>query len=289
MSASLTKGRGRGYTPARARMDRLWRLLYTGGWARIVADLHPGSSHVEVVRHEVEVPSWPAGEPPLLVAMLSDLHAGPTTSRIALRRAFAATIDARPDVVLLGGDYVLLDASYIHELVPMIAGLRPRLGIFAVLGNHDLWEDDRLITSALSSIGVRILINESVRVGPTQLVGLDDAWTGVTDCEKAFLGVPRSEPIIVLAHSPDSILSMHDRRFDVMICGHTHGGHICLPGGHPIIVPSITGRLFAKGRHVLITGGVLVVSRGIGGAELPFRAWAGPQVILVELKPAIAR
>ncbi|MBC7977333.1 MAG: metallophosphoesterase, partial [Myxococcales bacterium] len=101
--------------------------------------------------------------PPLRIAFASDLHAGPTTHPTVLDDGFAALAAAEADVILLGGDYVFLTADRISEIARRLAQLpRPRLGIFAVMGNHDLWADDAAIAAALSQAGARVLVNERV-------------------------------------------------------------------------------------------------------------------------------
>src|SRR5262249_49917044 len=161
-----------------------------------IADAHAGSRTVEVSRFSVAARGWPTGAPPVRVALLTDLHAGPTTSRRALARAFAEAAAAQPPLLLLGGDSVFLHAHYVDALQPLIAALAPPLGIFAVMGNHDLWADDRRIAALLAVAGARVLVNEAVQVGPLQLVGLDDPWIGECDAPGAFRTVDEARPTV---------------------------------------------------------------------------------------------
>ncbi len=229
--------------------------------------------------HEIRPPRWSG--PALKIAFASDLHAGPTTHPSVLDEAFAALAAAEPDVLLLGGDYVFLSADYIEEVSRRLAQLpRPPLGIFAVMGNHDLWADDAQIARALERAGARVLVNERVEVGSIALVGLDDPWTGAR-VTPPFLDDDAVR--VLLVHAPEAMLYLTEAKFDLALCGHTHGGHIALPGGVPIVVPGPASRRFAHGRYDL-DNGTLIVSRGVGSTEVALRLNADPDILVVTLR-----
>ncbi|HET7747008.1 MAG TPA: hypothetical protein VFM29_06880, partial [Vicinamibacteria bacterium] len=87
---------------------------------------------------------------------------------------------------------------------------------------------------------------------------------------------------VVVCHSPDGLLWIRGQGAQLMLCGHTHGGHIALPGGRPIVMPSRVGRLYPHGLHC-VEGTHLFVSRGVGGSTVPFRAFAPPDVAVITL------
>lgn len=237
---------------------------------------------VRRVEHRVEAPGLPAGTR-LKIGFASDLHAGPTTAGRTLVEAFAHLRAFDPDVLLLGGDYVLFDARHVERLVPLIESVPARLGRYAVLGNHDLWADDRQIASALGRAGVELLVNRTSRLAdlPVTIGGLDDAWTGQPHYEAAMAG--REAVHLLLMHSPDHVPQMPKSvSFTLALCGHTHGGQVALPGGAPIFMVSRTSRSFSRGRFEL-PGGPMIVSRGVGNVEFPFRAFAAPDVLCVTL------
>jgi hypothetical protein len=256
--------------------------MYRRAWpGRLVRTLGM-QRRVDVREHRVTPAGWPAGQPPLRVAFASDLHAGPTTHPSVLDDGFAALAALAPDVLLLGGDYVFLTADHIGEIARRLARLpRPPLGIYAVMGNHDLWADDAAIAAALTAAGARVLVNERVELAPgIALVGLDDPWTGIP-AAPPFEDADRVR--VLLVHAPEAMLA--DPAFDVAMCGHTHGGHIALPGGVPILVPGPASRRFAHGRYDLPDGRTLIVSRGVGSTEVALRWNADPDVLLVTLGP----
>ncbi|MEO7730217.1 MAG: metallophosphoesterase [Kofleriaceae bacterium] len=247
------RGRGANYTSARGVVEWTLAKAYRGAWpGRLVRTLGL-QRRVRVRAHRVVAPGWPAGARALRIAFASDLHAGPTTHASVLDEAFAALAAIQPDVLLLGGDYVFLTADHIAEVARRLARLAPPpLGCFAVMGNHDLWADDAAIASALSNAGARVLINERVGLAApfahVALVGLDDPWTG-TRVAPPFADEDRVR--VVLVHAPEAMLYLGDAPFDLALCGHTHGGHIALPGGVPILVPGPASRRFAHGRYDL--------------------------------------
>ncbi|HEU4630658.1 MAG TPA: metallophosphoesterase, partial [Gemmatimonadaceae bacterium] len=228
----------------------------------------------------------------LRVAFASDFHAGPTTHPSLLRAACDALARARPDVLLLGGDFVSLHAVYVDPLVRALGAVPAPLGRFAVLGNHDLVADDAYITRRLASIGVEVLVNCNVRLPPPHddvwVCGLDDPTRGDADGEATLAGADGCR--LVLMHSPDGLLALAGLPFDLALCGHTHGGQVALPGGRAIVVPE--GRLSRRFLHGLFhvetppdaPDARLLVSRGVGCSGVPVRLFAPPEVHVCEVR-----
>jgi predicted MPP superfamily phosphohydrolase len=278
--------RGRAYTAQRAAVERILQVLYAGDWpARLWAQV-PGATTVQVRR--AQLPLLPPGTPPLRLGFASDLHLGPTTPPALLRAAAEALAEARLDLLLMGGDYVFLDANptKARALADWAAAIPARLGRFAVWGNHDLWTRHDLLEEALSAIGVRWLVNEGLRLpdpyGDIGLFGLDDPWTGAPDPAAALAPLSGCAVRIGLAHAPDALPLLPPGAASVLLCGHTHGGQLALPGGRPLYVPGHAGQRWPWGRHE-VEGTTLLVSRGLGGVEIPMRAHAPPDVWVVDL------
>jgi len=264
-----------------------WALhrAYRGHWpARLVGALGL-LPRVHVRRHRIATPRWPRGARPLRIAFASDLHAGPTTHPALLDDAFAALAAVGADVVLLGGDYVFLFADYITEIARRLATIRAPLGVYGVMGNHDLWADDAAIARALTAAGARMLVNEQVTLpapfAHVTLAGLDDPWTGRPPRRPIFEAGDHVR--VILVHAPEAMLHLDDEPFDVAMCGHTHGGHVALPGEVPILVPGPLSRRYAHGRHDVGAGRTLIVSRGVGSTEVALRTFADPDILVVEL------
>lgn len=224
---------------------------------------------------------------PLRIAFASDFHAGPTTHPDLLADACGVLARLQADVLLLGGDFVCLDARYVDSLAERLGSLPAPLGRFAVLGNHDLWVDYRHIERRLERVGIELLCNRNVRLPPPfedlWICGLDDHWSGRPDARAALAGADGVR--ILLMHQPSGLLDLAGERVEVAFCGHTHGGQLALPGGFPLVLPH--GRLsrrYSRGAHPLGPGGTLFVSRGIGCSTLPLRAFSSPDVLLCTLR-----
>ena len=282
-------GRGSHYTPLRGAIEGVLARAYGNGWPARVAHGLGWQRRVRVLEHAVSCAGWPEGGPPLRIVFASDWHAGPTTHPSLHERVAVAIADAKPDILLLGGDFVFLDAKYIDRLVPLLRRIEAPGGKMAVLGNHDLWADDRRIVHALESAGVEVLINRTARVAApfahVSVCGLDEPWVESPDARATFAGAGTVR--ILLMHAPSGLLSTHatGEPFDVAFCGHTHGGHVALPFGVPVVAPGPLARTYPHGRFDVGPAGrsTLLVSRGIGGIEVPFRTFADPDVIACTL------
>jgi predicted MPP superfamily phosphohydrolase len=239
---------------------------------------------------EVAVPKPLGTAAALRIAFASDFHAGPTTAFALIEQACQRLQDARPDVILLGGDFISIRAEYADGLVAPLSALRAPLGVFAVFGNHDHWSGLDRVERALHQAGITPVNNQSFRLSPpfedTLLVGLDDHTSGRPDATAPSWD--RALTTIVLMHQPSGLLDVGERPFDVAFAGHTHGGHIVLPGGLAPVAPhGELSRQYRAGRYDLPNARTLFVSRGIGHGALPFRVGAPSDVIVCTLRAAV--
>lgn len=237
-----------------------------------------------VREHRFDLPRR-AGAPPLRMVFASDFHAGPVTHPAVIDAACRAIAGAAPDLLLLGGDFVCRRASDVDVLSRRLADIRPPLGTFAVLGNHDYLGEDEHIVRRLADAGVTVLTNANERLPAPHddlwVCGLDDPIYGIPDPDAALDGAEGTR--IVLMHAPDGLLSLDGERVELALCGHTHGGQVALPFGVPVVLP--TGRLnrrYPHGEHRFGRQGRgrLLVSRGVGFSKLPVRLFAPPEVHL---------
>ena len=277
-------GRGSQYTLFRALRESLQDVMFAGGWPGRVLDRFPAAIRVNLIEHALAV-SGGGGGAPLRLAFASDLHIGPLTPPRLLDNAFRLLVDAAPDVLVLGGDYVFLEATpaMARELEARVAAVPARTKL-AVMGNHDLWTHHGLIEEALARAGCRVLVNEAVRLPAPHdrfgIVGFDEPWTGRVDAARAFAAT--DAPVtLAISHAPEGLPFIEGRGAKLMLCGHTHGGQIALPSG-PVIVHGRLGRRWPSGLH-LIGDMHLFVSRGLGIVDIPLRANAPPDVALFTL------
>ena len=228
----------------------------------------------------------------LRLVVLADLHVGsPHNGLDKLRLIVASANAARPDLVLLAGDYVIQgviggEFTEPEKAAEVLSQLRSSLGTYAVLGNHDWWLDPGRVSRALESNNIRMLEDASttlnVRGCTFTLVGISDFWEGPHDLKKAFGDVPADGTTIVFTHNPD-IFPELPRPVTLAIAGHTHGGQVALPViGRPI-VPSQFGQRFAAGT-VVENGQTYFISTGTGTSILPVRFGVTPEVTVLELE-----
>jgi predicted MPP superfamily phosphohydrolase len=239
-------------------------------------------------RVELSIPQLPRALEGLRLIHWSDLH---------LRRRWPAElgevadrINALPaDLVLFTGDFV--DSKKDHRpalpaVERLIKSLRPTVGIFAVMGNHD----GDLLAPRLLPLGVRVLINERseivIRGAPLELIGL--AGADRIDLDERFVrtaippkrpGVPR----IVMCHYPDVLRIARAIEPDLYLAGHTHGGQICLPNERALMSHDTYPKRLCKGAHD-VEGTCLIVSRGFGFTTIPLRVFCPAEVVEIEFK-----
>jgi predicted MPP superfamily phosphohydrolase len=275
-----------GHSSGAYLVSRLEAMLFRGGWLVRLARAVGVRPAVKVVQHAVTVGGEFRPMPPLRIAYASDFHAGPTTDASVLRAACAELTASAPDVLLLGGDFVTHVASEIEWLASALASIPAPFGRFAVLGNHDWWSDTHYIVRRLEAAGITLLTNRSLRLQPPYdqvwICGLDDHWCGHPDAAAALEGAEGIR--VILMHAPSGLIDLGEARFDLALCGHTHGGQLALPGGTPLVVPSgPLSRRYSRGRFQVGPGRTLVVSVGLGCVVLPLRSFADPEVVVCTL------
>lgn len=252
-----------------------------------------------ITRYALTPRGWPAGLR-LRIAVLADLHSGAplmTLERVARITATANALNA--DMTVLLGDYGpvsrLVRAPYApEEVAAILGGLRAPLGVFAIAGNHDWWEDKAAMErrsgrpewlAAMARHGITPLQNEARRLPQGfWLAGLDSQIAfyprGAHDLPGTLAQVTDAAPVILLAHEPDIFATLPER-VALTLCGHTHGGQVRLFGYSPR-VPSRFGNRYAYGR-VSEGGRDLIVSGGLGTSILPIRFGVPPEILEVTL------
>ena len=192
-----------------------------------------------------------------------------------------------PHLVLIAGDFVsdkhVATRRYtMAEAIEPLAQLRPQFGVFAVLGNHDYWNDAAGARAALTRAKVTLLDNAAARAGPLVVGGLDDDFTGrdnlpgTVERMRNLGGVP-----LLLSHSPDPFPEVPQDVL-LMLAGHTHCGQVRFPLIGAPKTESRYGQRYACGR-VDEDGRTLIVTAGLGTSMLPLRLGAVPEIWLVRV------
>ncbi|HVT04827.1 MAG TPA: metallophosphoesterase [Thermoanaerobaculia bacterium] len=240
---------------------------------------------LEVTSHEVVIPDLPEAFEGYKVAFISDTHVAGFMRRAFYREVVNQVHSHGADLVLLGGDYVSFK-RHIPLMAELIASqLTAPDGVYAVLGNHDYWADADSVVAAMTVKGVRFLNNKHIIVsrGAARLyvVGMDEVYRGKIDIDAAFRGCDEKVPRVAVTHHPDAIDRLADRRIDLLLCGHTHGGQIRLPVLGAIIVPSVHETLYAAG-FFRLGKCLMYVGRGLGSVP-PIRILCRPELPIFRL------
>jgi predicted MPP superfamily phosphohydrolase len=236
---------------------------------------------LEVTRQTLGVSGLSPGLHGLRIGFLTDLHRSHTVSHDMAMAAVMALVQERPDIVMLGGDYVTWgNRRFVEPAADALGHLSAPHGVFAVLGNHD---DDRDMPAALAAKGIAVLRDARTRVtinGEALDIAGIRYWTKkAADIARVLRGV--GTDVIMLAHTPSRLTEAAALAAPLMLSGHTHGGQIVLPG-----IGAIAAREFpiiaGSGRE---GGTTAFVSRGVGTVYVPVRLNCPPEVAVLTLQP----
>ena len=251
-------------------------------------------THVVVRRVDVVLDRLPEAFDGTTIAQLSDFHYHRFLSAEVIRKAVELAAGLNPDLVALTGDFVTVsefkkfDPRAAEDSVPcaeLLAPLKPRLGIYAVLGNHDTFTSPELVSEALGAHGIRVLQNEALPLehdgARLWIAGVRDVLAGHADLKTTFAGVPSTEPAILLAHEPDFADHASHYPVDLQLSGHSHGGQVSLPLVGPPFLPHLAKKYPRGLRTVRKTA--LYTNVGLGTIVVPIRILAAPEVTLLTL------
>lgn len=256
----------------------------------------------EIGRHELEVTERTFrldGLPPSFdgfrIVQISDIHLEEYTEDFFLRKVIARVNALRADMVLITGDFVSrgpLPVEVAFEAAAHCGALLSGLTCpqrFGVLGNHDMVVGGRVVRDHMENNGIPLLQNEFIRIerGGEHffLSGLDDVAAGVPNLSLAVPEKPDA-PVVMMMHEPDYAVSVVNHRrapnLDLVLCGHTHGGQVRLPGLRPLALPPM-GKLFPEGTYRL--GHIqMYVNRGIGTVGVPLRLNCPAEITVATLR-----
>jgi predicted MPP superfamily phosphohydrolase len=254
---------------------------------------------LEVVHKDIAVRGLSSDIDGLRVAQLSDIHLDEFTEPFLLRQAVDEINRARPDVVLLTGDYVsseVLPPRLTVEAAWQCGKLLGQLECkrrYAIFGNHDIWAGEQHVGDALQFNGITVLRNSYLPfergTGRIWLAGLDDPVCGQPDPDRAIPPSIRNiatEPVLLMCHAPDYVdeLQKHTagQAVSLVLSGHSHGGQIRLPFIGPLRLPP-GGRKYVEGLFQ-VGKTQLYVNRGIGSVGVPFRFDCRPEITVFTLR-----
>ncbi len=255
-----------------------------------------GQRRVEVERLDLSLRGLPAALSGLRIAQISDLHIGMQLRAPLLRQLIARVNALEADLIVITGDIFDFDPQYIEEGCRELAALDAPLGVFAVLGNHDVYTGADAVALGLETwTRIRLLRDAWVRIelenGALALAGVEDPGHGWNErdathdaLERLAAEIPSDLARVLLIHRPSWFAQAARLGFPLALAGHTHGGQIALPapGQHHNV-----SRLISRWTRGLFrdadTGALLYVNRGLGLAGPPVRLNCAREISLLRL------
>jgi uncharacterized protein len=236
---------------------------------------------LQVTKETITVAGLPSALGGLRIGLLTDVHRSRWVSHEDVRAAVSLLMIERPDLIVLGGDYVTWgDRQFVVPAAESLAPLAAPLGVFAVLGNHD---DDHEMPAALEKNGVEVLKDArthlTVRGEGLTLAGIRYWTRRPSDIASVVRGA--EGPVVLLAHDPRRLTEAAALDIPLVLSGHTHGGQVVLPGVGAVAAqkfPVVAG----IGRRERTA---MFVSRGVGTVYVPIRINCPPEVAVLTLQP----
>jgi predicted MPP superfamily phosphohydrolase len=236
--------------------------------------------HIGVTEMELPVSGLPVALDGLRVGFITDIHHSDLVPAADVTQAVDLVRGARPDVIVLGGDYVTrADRAFMQPVAELLAPLAAPLGVFAIVGNHD---DDRDMPAALAKAGFAVLKDQrtelDVRGERLTIAGIRFWTRRAADIARVLRGATGTT--VMLAHDPRRLTEAAALGVPAVLAGHTHGGQVVVPGYGAV----------AKNRFPVVSGlGTLdntsiFVSRGVGTVYVPIRINCPPEVALITLR-----
>jgi predicted MPP superfamily phosphohydrolase len=200
--------------------DLTWGLILLAGLAGCAIYAWINAQRLTTRPVHIDAPECVSG---LRLAQISDVHVGSRSGRF-LARVVARVNEAAPDYVLITGDLVDFRDISIDELGSLGTLNAPA---YFIIGNHERYVDLEEICERLRSLGIHVIRNQTIRVGPMQLIGIDDAEP--KSQVSKVLNTLQPDPDgyrVLLYHRPDGADDAARWGVQLMLCGHTHNGQI---------------------------------------------------------------
>jgi predicted MPP superfamily phosphohydrolase len=239
---------------------------------------------IQVVQTTVSSRELPAEFSGKKIVYIADIHCGDDFEPARLGKVVNQINSLKPDIVLLGGDYVNRNGQYTAACFAEMAKIEAPLGKFGILGNHDIEARTESVENAMRTTGITPLVKENrkITIGKEEITiaGTDETWYGNPDGAKAM---ENATPFVIyLTHDP-WYLEQYRPAAQLLLAGHTHGGQVTLFGIPFANLAHWRNYKYQKGIF-FENGQTIIVTNGIGATILPLRFFARPQINLITLE-----
>lgn len=237
---------------------------------------------------------------PIRIVQLSDLHSKP------FKKVLKKIDEIKPDIICITGDYINDREKNKKKMLKYAKALVARAKVYYITGNHERrLENFEELMDELSKVGFIVLLNKvSVYYDKgfeIDFLGLDENQANFDDYKARKNGTFEYKDMsqyfkqldelggykIVLSHFPENFEGVKEMNysqydFDLQLSGHAHGGQFCLPFIGPVYSPGQGLKpKYAKGSFG--NRPKLIVSRGLGNAEFPFRLFNHPEINIINI------
>lgn len=233
-------------------------------------------------------------EKQIKIAFISDIHAGPYKKEKFVKKIAQITIEQNPDIVLLGGDFILGKEENGKYLIGL-KELSEKYPTYAVWGNHEynignpenlskFKDKTKTLRETFQKINIKVLNNEKRLIDEKfWLLGVDSVWAQKDNLNLATEGIDNNLPKILLAHNPEVIHKTENKNIDFVLSGHTQGGQIRIPliGTVPSL-PTNLGRKYDYGLFE-ISDTLLYITKGAGESGPRARLFCRPEIVILNI------
>jgi predicted MPP superfamily phosphohydrolase len=224
------------------------------------------------------------------IALLSDIHSSVFMPRDEMERYAAIVNSLNADLIVVPGDFVNSQVNEVYPFAEAFQVLRAPHGVYGVLGNHDFYAGVEPVAREVDACGIRLLRNDKITIskdgGTFYLIGVDDVGrrnTAPILIDEAIGDAPLAVPRILLCHRPYYLKDAADKKIDLVLSGHTHGGQVVFGQfGDVVIAPARIASKYVAGKYQEGNTHMYVTS-GIGTVGLPVRLNCPPEITMITL------
>lgn len=243
-----------------------------------------------IVTYSFTHPDIPQAFSGCRIAFISDTHYKSLFDEKGLPWLTKTLRRLKPDILLMGGDYQE-GCQYVEELFDSISAVKPKLGIYGVLGNNDYERCTTEIRQSMTEHGMQLLEQkcDTIQLKGQRIIlaGIENSTakdvatlSRIGQCPTLLLH--SNDFVILLTHTPDYAEDYATTNTDLILAGHTHGGQVLL-FGHAPKVPSKYGERFLTGLKYTSQGTPIIITNGIGTSSLPIRTGAPAEIVIITL------